>query len=139
MLFYIIYQFILHRKGGVKELVDNLTLYFSGYRNVHDRSKFINQWCFETLGGHYHGFIKKELASDIKNNGFDVIVCKIFYAVNPFPLFDNYNVSSVLKSNHIPIKKLLLLAGVLVSPPLNFLFKSLKILGNNLVIIARKQ
>lgn len=134
-----IYQFLLHWKGGAKELMANLFLYFRGYRNAHDRQKFINQWCFEALGGHYHGFIKKELASDIKNRGFDLIACKIFYAVNPLPLFDNYDVKSVLKSNRTPIKKFILLAGVLVSPPLNSLFKSLKLLGNNIVIIARKR
>lgn len=134
-----IYQFLLHREGGTKELLLNLNRYLKGYWNEEERRAFIRQWCFESLGGHCHGFTTKGLASEINNCGFDIVICKIFYVINPLPLFENYNLQSVLKSNRVLVKKLILLGGVLIAPLLNILLKSLKLLANNLLIIAQKR
>jgi 2-polyprenyl-3-methyl-5-hydroxy-6-metoxy-1,4-benzoquinol methylase len=134
-----IYQFVLHRTGGVRELAAELVRYARGYRNGKMRREFVRRWCFAPLGGHYHGFFKRELSREVAHAGFEVIHCETFYAISPFPLFDNYKGRSVLASDRPLSRKLILLAGLCVAPVLNRLLKLLGLLGNNVVIIARKK
>jgi len=106
-----IYQFLLSRKNGVRDFIINFARYTKGFFSLKERQLFIRHWCFQSLGGHHHGFILKELREHIERIGFDIIRSDIFYAVNPFPVVDGYCFMSVLKSRKSIIKKMILSGG----------------------------
>jgi 2-polyprenyl-3-methyl-5-hydroxy-6-metoxy-1,4-benzoquinol methylase len=45
-------------------------LWLKGFWSSKTRMHFIRRWCYEPLGGHYHGFVAAELRQIFKKNGF---------------------------------------------------------------------
>lgn len=136
-----IYQFLLHRKkGGPRELATNLVRYVKGFFNEKDRAPFVREWCFEPLGGHYHGFIPRKLKKRVESIGFDVLKISVFYAIEPFPLVQGYTFKQCLfEFGRSWPKRIVLLCLLLFAPPFNLAAKMLRLFGNNVVIIARKK
>ena len=60
--------------------------YLRGYFDSKTQETFIRQWCFEPLGGHYHGFHTRQLAVGIRKAGFGKIRMQPFYAFEPIPI-----------------------------------------------------
>lgn len=137
-----IYQFIMALnmgKSNLRDLAPNLIRYIKGFFSNKERSAFVRKWCFEPLGGHYHGFIPRELKENIKRAGFDVLKSGVFYVVEPFPLVQNYNLKQCFfESKKSWKKRLILLFLLLISYPFNLVAKTFRLLGNNVYFIARK-
>jgi 2-polyprenyl-3-methyl-5-hydroxy-6-metoxy-1,4-benzoquinol methylase len=135
-----IYQFLYNRRGGMRELAVNLVRYVEGFFSVKERNIFVRQWCFESLGGHYHGFIARKLRKSIERIGFDILKSNIFYTAKPFPIVENYNFKQCFFESRRPWwKRLVLLCLLLIAPPVNLVMKTLCLFGQNVYYIARKR
>ena len=108
--------------------------WLAGYfRNAEYRDKFIEQWCFEPLGGHYHGFLRGELLRAFTDAGFTVTKANVFYAIEPLQIHFLYShtLREVLRQ-----KGLLAASIYLVGHPLNSVLKRFNLFANNIYVVA---
>jgi 2-polyprenyl-3-methyl-5-hydroxy-6-metoxy-1,4-benzoquinol methylase len=67
-----VYQMIYAYHGGFPGFCRNIGLYLLGFWNHRAAKEFVLRWCYEPLGGHFHGFHARQLASDFRDCGFVV-------------------------------------------------------------------
>ena len=136
-----IFQLISNYRGGALNFIKELGTYLAGYTSAEKRNVFIRKWCFEVLGGHYHGFIPNVLKKDITKTGMSVLKKKTFYAVpatTPFTAKELFqSAMSKEKSHSAPKRTAMILASLTVgiAEPV---FRFLGILSNNVYILAKK-
>ena len=110
--------------------------YIAGYFSKRKQNKFISSWCYNPLGGHYHGFHKKQLRDTLGKRGFNIIYSTVFYAYPPIPLLQGGNIDYVRRKNS-PKKFLLIPVAFLIKIVNYFLIKTHKF-SNNVLIICKK-
>jgi len=133
-----IYQMIYAYRGGFLGLCRNIGLYLLGFWNERAAREFVLRWCYEALGGHFHGFHRRQLASDFRNCGFVRVRTTKFYAINPFPLADGLTMQTIWQSERPLPQKAILIACLAVARPVNTGLRKLGLLANNVVIEACK-
>lgn len=130
------------RNPHFKILVQEFIRYLKGYFSPRERRVFIGKWCFESLGGHFHGFIPSNLKKHLLTLGFEIVECGVFYAVEPVPFVqqNRWFEKCFAKESNWPIqKRLLILSLSIILVGLNFVFKKCHCFANNVFFIARKR
>ena len=110
--------------------------YLRGYFDSKTQETFIRQWCFEPLGGHYHGFHTRQLAVGIRKAGFGKIRMQPFYAFEPIPILQGGNLGYIMEKR-FPLNLALLPVALMVSL-LNLLLRKGGLFANNVFVDARK-
>ena len=80
-----LFVFFRRFKGRLTELIKETSCYLKGYYSIECRNQFVRNWCFEALGGHYHGFIRHKLIHDAQQIGLICINSGKFYVIPPIP------------------------------------------------------
>jgi len=140
-IFTMLYQ-AKNTEVGLAAMLRATTNWVAGFFSLKQRDKFIRRWCFQPLGGHYHGFFKSEMKHAFKAAGFRIISCKAFYAMEPIqmPFLYSYSLRQIIhKREWTWSKRLLATLTYLAAHVLNRLMKSTHIFANNFYIIAQKQ
>jgi 2-polyprenyl-3-methyl-5-hydroxy-6-metoxy-1,4-benzoquinol methylase len=136
-----IFQLISGYKGGALNFIKEVGIYIAGFASKEKRNRFVRKWCFEVLGGHYHGFSPNALKKDVTNAGMSVLEKKTFYAVPPTTPFASkelrQSATSKEKNHSLPKRSAMLLASLLIGIA-DPVFKFLHILSNNVYILAKK-
>ena len=115
-----------------KEIVN----YILGYFNEKYQEEFVLKWCFETLGGHYHGFHIRQLKALINRTNLEIKQAQMFYAVNPIPnIFYDFNDKIFFSRLH---KTIFITAFSLATQMANGILKPLKLCANNIFVVANK-
>jgi SAM-dependent methyltransferase len=113
----------------------------AGFFSAKRRDDFVRRWCFEPLGGHCHGFFRRELTAALRSSGFAVVAAGGFYAMEPLPLpdVDWRTFRSLLRQKDWPLaKQALAVILFAVGRPLNRLLKALGLFANNFYVMARR-
>jgi len=112
--------------------------YLLGFISKSRQKKFVLDHCFEKLGGHHHGFHKRDLEEVLNRNGFKIISYNYFYPFNPIRVpFYFTDLKSLLKKQFPKnIIGVIILAIVLL---LNKIFIFLNLGANNIFITAQQK
>lgn len=127
--------------GGLFFILGQIAGWMAGYASERRRDRFVERWCFEPLGGHYHGFRKGPLTKTFRAAGFSVLDTGVFYVVEPIamPFLYSHTLRGLLKKKEWSITKRCLAAMIyIVAHPLNRAMKQVSLFANNIYIIARK-
>lgn len=112
-----------------------------GFTSETRADRFVRRWCFEYLGGHYHGFRRRALARDLRAAGFERVEEGVFHAVEPLQLrfLHSHGLREFLTRPDWPVwKRAAGLPLYCLGHPMNALMKRFGWLANNLHVIARK-
>lgn len=112
--------------------------YMAGFFNKSKQQKFILTYCFEELGGHHHGFHKRQLLKILRKHEFELVTYNYFYPIEPFRYPFNYTDFKSLLRKKFP-KNLFAPIAFIVIPILNKTFKFLGLGANNIFIIAQRK
>lgn len=115
--------------------------YLFGFFNKNYRDNFIRKFCFESLGGHYHGFLPPKLLADMRNIGFIIESYKLFTPYEIIFLRDGKQMLKKVfsKKTQWPFYKRLFAAPVaILFTVINFTINFSHIFQNNILIIAKK-
>lgn len=132
--------FQLPFRVGISQYLKELYVYTTGFVSKEKRNTFVRKWCFESLGGHYHGFSPNLLKKDINNIGMTILENKSLYIIPPFP----YNPKQLAESglsrekNHSLLKRIVMLLVSLIVFILNPVLKIFGIYSNNVYILAQR-
>ena len=127
--------------AGLRTLGAEFIRWIKGYGSEAQRDAFVFKWCFEPLGGHFHGFIRRKLVQDFKRAGFEIEKQGVFYPFEPIqmPFLYKYTFDGLLHKKEWPvIKRAMCMLVYVVARPLNALLKKTGFFANNIYIIARK-
>lgn len=115
----------------------NLAHYVGGYISTKLQESFIRKWCFERLGGHYHGFRTSRLKKLLRTAGFNVVESKPLYIFEPIG-FSKYTSVSAAFGDLSFSKALLLSPAILLIKFLNCFLKLSKLGANNIFLVCQK-
>ncbi|MFC1761545.1 hypothetical protein ACFL6U_05635 [Planctomycetota bacterium] len=105
------------------------------------RDRFIERWCFEPLGGHYHGFLRGELVCAFRDAGFSIENSGVFYVIEPIqiPFLYTHTLCELITRKDWSKSKRSLAAIIYIGAhPLNKLMKTGHLFANNLYVVAKK-
>jgi SAM-dependent methyltransferase len=118
-------------------ILSQICAYVSGFFSVRAQEAFVKRWCFEPLGGHFHGFHIRQLRRLLVRNGFEV------RELTPLFIFKPFGVGRWLDPKFLKTapfrKRLIWTLPMLCSEALNFLLKGFKFTANNIFIVARRR
>jgi len=126
---------------GAKQILCECFLWMKGYWCLEARRKFILKWCYESLGGHYHGFRSSELRAMFRKCGFERIRTRPLYILPPLQISFLYSGSSLSlfrKTEWSFCKRTICWFVRMLSKPLNGTCKFSGILANNVLLVAVK-
>lgn len=136
-----IFQFLRLFKGNFRQFFKEVGLYFGGYKSKEKRDTFVRKWCFEILGGHYHGFRPKILKNDINSIGLKVLKIKNIYIIPPIQYYYSKQIYESAISRikaHSLIKRMTMLLVSLTLFLTNLALKCFGIWANNIYLLAQK-
>jgi len=136
-----IFTFLKLYKGSFQNFLKEIYIYISGFRSKEKRTTFVRKWCFESLGGHFHGFKPNSLKRDISDAGLLVLEIKTFYVIPPIPISPKLLVAKSFSRNikYSPKKRLTMFFTSLLLLIMNPLLRFFKIWANNVYVIAQKE
>jgi 2-polyprenyl-3-methyl-5-hydroxy-6-metoxy-1,4-benzoquinol methylase len=125
---------------GISQYLKEIYVYISGFVSKEKRNIFVRKWCFESLGGHFHGFIPLSLKKDLNSIGMSILENKSLYIIPPFPYNPKQLAYSGLsfKKNHSLIKRIVMLFVSFMVSILNPVTKIFGIFSNNVYILAQR-
>lgn len=132
--------FRLHR-GSISQFLKEVYFYAAGFGSMEKRNSFVRRWCFESLGGHYHGFRPNLLKKDINKIGMTILKKKLFYVIPPIQYYEPkrlYNSAISREKTHSIIKRIAMLLISLIMHIVNLVLKFFGIWANNVYILAQK-
>ncbi len=128
---------MLLQKPGLLEIARGSCNYLRGYFSKVRRTQFIRRWAFKPLGGHYHGFFRKEVCNCMTKKKFNIVSAQGFYAYPPIFLAQGGSIRQFLRhSPKPPWLKFLLLPPVMLLSLLNRFFYHTGLFANNFFIAA---
>jgi SAM-dependent methyltransferase len=136
-----IFQFLNLYRGSISKFFKELSIYFTGFVSKRRRDFFVRKWCFQSLGGHYHGFRPRALKRDINSVGMTVLKKEPFYVYPPVIIYDPksiYRLAVSGKTNYQIIKRIIMLFLSLIISISNPVFRFFGLLSNNILIVAKK-
>lgn len=139
-----LFNMLYHAKNsgaGWRAMGAELIKWIRGYGSETLRDAFVFEWCFEALGGHHHGFIRRELLADFRRAGFVIEEQGVLYPLEPLqmPFLYANTISELLhKEGWSILKRGMSIAIYTVAGPLNALLKRTGFFANNIYVIARK-
>ena len=116
--------------------------YIRGYFNKKSREQFVRKFCFQFLGGHYHGFLPGELLNKIEEIGFVIEEKKLFTVQELMFYKDGKNLMKKVfqKESHWPLyKRLAGFPAAVFFTSINFLINKVFAFKNNILVVARKK
>jgi len=129
------------KENGVGYFAKNLIYWFMGFFSALKRDEFVKKWCFESTGGHFHGFFTRELVKAFTDSGFTVLDSGVFYAIEPIQMsrLHSTNFKEIASNRNLFFgKKIVALALFLVGNLVNKFFKATRLFANNTYIVAQK-
>jgi ubiquinone/menaquinone biosynthesis C-methylase UbiE len=133
-----IFQLLI--EGNSPQYLKEICVYITGFFSKEKRNSFVRKWCFESLGGHYHGFLPRLLKKDIINTGMTIVAHKCLFITPPI-LVDPRQISrsamSGRKKHSIPKRLLMLLASLIIFI-LNPALKMFGMFANNVYVLGQK-
>jgi 2-polyprenyl-3-methyl-5-hydroxy-6-metoxy-1,4-benzoquinol methylase len=127
----------IQQKHSPAQVVRETLAYVAGFFSQRQQERFVRKWCYEALGGHFHGFKTGALKTMIQRAGFNVIESAPLYIFPPIGFSRYSSMASVKGAFRFPLN-LVMMAAVLVISLLNGCLKRLKIGANNIYLVARK-
>jgi SAM-dependent methyltransferase len=127
----------IQEKHSLSKIARELLHYVLGFFSSERQQKFVRQWCFQPLGGHFHGFRPRNLKKMISNAGFQITEMRPLYIFEPIGFCRFSTVKSVNESFRFP-KNVPVMAVVLAISMANFLLKTLRVGANNTYLVAKK-
>lgn len=122
-------------------ILQEVGLWLAGFFSAARRGQFVEKWCFEALGGHFHGFLKSGLLSEFRKAGFTVLKSAPFFALEPIqmPFLHSYTFFEILRKEEWAIvKRCVAVSMYSVLRPLNIIMKRLGLFANNFYVIAQR-
>ena len=132
-----IFEAMMNPEFGFKNYFD----YLSGFFNKNCRDGFIRKFCFERLGGHYHGFLPQKLLADMRNIGFIIERNELFTPYEIIFYRDGKQMLDKVFSRKTPwpfYKRLFAAPAAILFIMINFTINHSHIFQNNVLIIAKK-
>jgi hypothetical protein len=131
------------KNSGVRPLaiLGEIGRWLAGYASERRRDRFVEQWCFVPLGGHYHGFQKGGLVRTFQAAGFNVLNAGRLYIVDPIqmPFLYSYTLRELFRKKEWSLIKRCMAAMIyIVAHPANTVMKQLGLFANNIYIVAQK-
>lgn len=127
---------IQERHSAVKILREILN-YLLGFLFRRKQELFVRRWCYQPLGGHFHGFKPCHLKNMIADTGFEVIETHPVYIFEPIGFCRFSDVKSVNAAFQFPLNLPVMLVVLGISA-VNSCLKTLKLGANNIYLVARK-
>ena len=113
----------IQEKHSLSKIARELWQYMLGFFSAERQQKFVRQWCFQPLGGHFHGFRPRNLKKMISGAGFQITEMRPLYIFEPIGFCRFSTVKSVNESFRFP-KNLPVMAVVLAISMVNFLLET---------------
>lgn len=124
-------------RHGVATRIRECGRYLAGFVSQREQERFIRTWCFEPLGGHYHGFHVRQLRQLFNATGLKVKRVTRLYAVEPIPLLGGGRLGHVM---HKPFPaNVLLLPVALIIRMANVALRFAGLGANNVLMVGQKE
>lgn len=133
-----IFVAVLHKEFKHRDYL----LYIRGYFSKDAREKFVRKYCFQFLGGHFHGFLPSELCKTVEEIGFVIEKKKLFTVQELMFYKDGKNLMrKVLGAEETwPMyKRVLAFLPAVFFSGTNFLINKVFAFKNNILLVARKK
>ncbi len=114
----------------------------AGFFGEEHRDAFVRNWCFEPLGGHFHGFMRRSLLHAFREADFDVYRVRMLYPCEPlaFAFLNASSVGEILgRSEWSRTKRVFALVLYSIASPVNRTLRMFSIFANNILVIAVKR
>lgn len=121
---------------SIGKRLHELLRYMLGFVSKKEQERFVRTWCFEPLGGHFHGFHVRQLKRLLALHGLETKRMKKFYSIKPIPLLNGGRLGYVMKKR-FPINMILLPVSIAIEIA-NFVLQFLGVGANNIFLVASK-
>jgi 2-polyprenyl-3-methyl-5-hydroxy-6-metoxy-1,4-benzoquinol methylase len=127
----------IQQKHPLSKIIREIFHYLLGFFSARRQKSFVLKWCYQPLGGHFHGFKSAALKNMISEAGFQVTEAWPLYIFEPVGFSRYSTISSVRSAFHFPKSAVMMLAVSAISA-CNVCLKALGLGANNIYLVARK-
>jgi SAM-dependent methyltransferase len=127
----------IQEKHSPVKILREILHYLFGFISRCQQELFVRRWCYQPLGGHFHGFKPNHLKKMIADAGFEVIETHPVYIFKPIGFCRFSDVKSVNAAFRFPVNLPVMLVMLMISA-VNACLKKLKLGANNIYLVARK-
>jgi len=127
----------IQHKHSVPTVIKEILRFLAGCFSARYQNEFVRKWCFEPLGGHFHGFKTGALKAMVQQAGFEVMETHPLYILPPVGFSRHSTIEGVRNSFRFPLN-LIMIAMVLAVAASNFCLKKFGMGANNIYLVARK-
>jgi SAM-dependent methyltransferase len=127
----------IQEKHSPVKILREIPHYLLGFFSRRQQELFVRRWCYQPLGGHFHGFKPCYLKKMITDAGFQIIETHPVYIFEPIGFCRFSDIKSVNAAFRFPLNLPVMLVVLAISA-VNALLKTLKLGANNIYLVARK-